>query len=494
MDDRIRILHVDDDPSFADLTATFLEREGESFVVETAASAGEGIDRLAEGDFDCVVSDYDMPGKNGIEFLESVRNEYADVPFILFTGKGSEEVASDAISAGVTDYLQKEGGSDQYAILANRIRNVVERTWAERERRRQLDAIETAQEGISILNEDGEFIYVNESYGELYGYETDEMVGEHWQLIYQDEDVGRIREEILPGVEETGFWHGETTGLRADGTTFVEDHTLATTANGELVCTVRDVTNQKEYERRLDAIFHNTYTFIGLAEPDGTLIEANQRALSFGGLDREDVVGEPIWEAKWFQASDDTRSTAREAIEQAREGELFRDEVRIQGEEREIVIDLSVKPVTDSGGDVTLLVPEGRDITERKEYMHRLERLIDNVPGIVYRCRNEPGWPMESVRGEVKDLTGYPPSEFEKREEMYGTEVVHPDDQEEVWETVQQTLDNESSFELTYRIVTNDGTTKWVWERGQKVSTSDTVETIDGFITDITGQKRLGNE
>ena len=106
-----RVLHVDDEPNILDLTATFLEREGENIAVETATSATEGLDRLTEGDFesgvpfDCIVSDYDMPGMNGLEFLEAVREEHPDLPFILFTGEGSEEIASEAITAGVSDYL-----------------------------------------------------------------------------------------------------------------------------------------------------------------------------------------------------------------------------------------------------------------------------------------------------------------------------------------------------------------------------------------------------
>lgn len=66
-----------------------------------------------------------MPGQNGIEFLETDREEYPNLPFILYTGKGSEEVASDAISAGATDYLQKGSGTDQYQLLANRTPNAV---------------------------------------------------------------------------------------------------------------------------------------------------------------------------------------------------------------------------------------------------------------------------------------------------------------------------------------------------------------------------------
>ncbi|MDZ7746589.1 MAG: PAS domain S-box protein [Halobacteriales archaeon] len=249
----IRVLHVDNDPDFTEMTAMFLEREDEQITVETATSASEGLNYVAENQVDCIVSDYDMPSRDGIEFLEAVREEHSDLPFILFTGKGSEEVASTAISAGVTDYLQKESTASQYTVLANRIRNVVEGATAERERQRHLNAIETAREGISILN-DGQFIYVNEAYANLYGYEPAKLIGERWDLIYPDENVAEFRDEILPIVENTGTWHGETVGLRADGSTFVQDQTIAETDSGELVCTVRDITEQEEREKRLDQI------------------------------------------------------------------------------------------------------------------------------------------------------------------------------------------------------------------------------------------------
>ena len=99
----IRVLHVDDEPDFVEMASTFLERADDRLRVDTATSAASGLDHLADEAVDCVISDYDMPDKNGIELLESVREDRPDMPFVLFTGKGSEEIASDAISAGVTD-------------------------------------------------------------------------------------------------------------------------------------------------------------------------------------------------------------------------------------------------------------------------------------------------------------------------------------------------------------------------------------------------------
>ncbi|MFC3476770.1 response regulator [Halobacterium litoreum] len=141
--DETRVLAVDDDPRLVELTETYLETLDEDFEVVTEQTAADALDRLDRERVDCVVSDHDMPEGDGIELLEAVRERDADLPFVLFTSRGSEEVASDAISAGVTDYLQK-GGAEQYELLANRIANVVQQSRRGRAlegRRRQLDTL-----------------------------------------------------------------------------------------------------------------------------------------------------------------------------------------------------------------------------------------------------------------------------------------------------------------------------------------------------------------
>uniref|UniRef100_UPI00029A88B6 PAS domain S-box protein n=1 Tax=Halococcus hamelinensis TaxID=332168 RepID=UPI00029A88B6 len=126
--DEISVLWVDDERSVADLGAAHLDRllDGVDVTTETSASAALERFERAPGAVDCIVSDYTMPGIDGLEFLATVRESHPELPFILFTGKGSEEAASEAISVGVTDYLQKGTGSEQYELLANRIEHAVE--------------------------------------------------------------------------------------------------------------------------------------------------------------------------------------------------------------------------------------------------------------------------------------------------------------------------------------------------------------------------------
>ena len=302
-DDEFRVLHVDDDPTIAELAAQFLQRENDRFHIEVLTAASDGCEYLDEHDVDGIISDYEMPRTNGIEFLQSVREHDPDLPFILYTGKGSEEVASAAISAGVTDYLQKETGTDQYALLANRLTNAIEYHRATTARRRQLAAIERAREGISILDTDGEFVYVNDAYADLYGYTPAEMLGEHWSLIYVDDDVPFAENVVLPAVDRDGYWEGETTGLRADGSTFPEDHVVSATEHGELVCTIRDAsaTRSLGVAQRDDAHYRYSETILDTfddpvyaLDPDRRFTYVNAAFADLVGYDRDHLLASDV--------------------------------------------------------------------------------------------------------------------------------------------------------------------------------------------------------
>ena len=216
------ILHVDDDTQITELTKTYLERIDDEFTVTTAASAVEALTRLNENEFDCIISDYDMPNTDGIELLEIVREQHPDLPFILFTGKGSEEVASDAIAAGVTDYMQKDIGGDQYEVLANRIRNAVERyhtqqrfwnalTWYQR-------LVEQNLTGVFIL-QDQEFVYVNEHLADVFGYTQSELVGASPLTIASDSEDESVLSDLLDlDHSSTDSFEYTFTGQRADRT------------------------------------------------------------------------------------------------------------------------------------------------------------------------------------------------------------------------------------------------------------------------------------
>ena len=205
-DDPILVLHVDDDPDVLALAAEFLARENDAFELRSETSAEAGVAVIEEVDLDCVVSDYRMPGTDGLEFLSQVRAAHPHLPFVLFTGQGSEEIAADAISAGVTDYLQKGTDPSQYTVLANRVENAAAQYRTEQElartRRGFEKLIEHSAEVIPILDETGVVQYVTPSVRRVLGYEPEEVVGDNAFDYIHPDDVDRAAERFAESLED----------------------------------------------------------------------------------------------------------------------------------------------------------------------------------------------------------------------------------------------------------------------------------------------------
>ena len=261
MDSPIRVLHVDDDPDFRDLTAELLEREDDRFEVTTATGPPEGRERLESSEFDCVVSDFDMPGESGIAFLETVRADFPDLPFILFTGKGSEEVASDAISAGVTDYLQKAIGSEQYELLANRIATAVDQYRTARELERQNDLFEKAESigNVGAWEYDivSETSYVSDEVLRIHGLDTDEQLTPTDTIEYfHPDDRGELRAAWQAAIEHGRSYDLELRMRDAEGTQhWIRTRGEPQSEDGDIVRIrgiLQDITDQKRREKKLE--------------------------------------------------------------------------------------------------------------------------------------------------------------------------------------------------------------------------------------------------
>ncbi|MDO9324162.1 MAG: PAS domain S-box protein [Methanoregula sp.] len=154
----ISVLYVDDEPALLEIGKTFLEMSG-AMTVETSLSAADAQERLAQCSYDAIVSDYQMPLTNGIEFLKFIRSGYGVLPFILFTGRGREEVVIEALNLGADFYLQKGGSpAPQFTELEHKIKQAVHQKQSEQrineseERYRAL--FENASDAILMMERD----------------------------------------------------------------------------------------------------------------------------------------------------------------------------------------------------------------------------------------------------------------------------------------------------------------------------------------------------
>ena len=382
----IRVLHVDDEPDFADLAAEFLEREDDRLDVSTETRPADALARLGEERVDCVVSDYDMPEMDGLAFLDALRESHPDIPFVLFTGKGSEEVASDALSAGATDYLQKQGGTDQYAILANRVVNAVEQRESQTSYR---EIFEKAADAIFLHDPDtGALNDVNSRTVEMLGYDRETVLEMDVSAFSADdprfsqtEAEKRIRKAMEEG-PQTFEWRFAP----KDGDEFwVEVHLKRTVINGQtqVLAMVRDVSERKERERQL-AQSEQRYRTLAEHFPNGsvgmydhdlryTLVEGTAIGETLPSAD--ELEGNRMPDIFPDEAVADLEPVFRTTVEDGTVGDTT---TEFEGQHWRVW----TAPLRDADGDVYAGMSFAQDVTGQVERQRRLQTQKEKVKAL----------------------------------------------------------------------------------------------------------------
>ncbi|MFC7057436.1 PAS domain-containing protein [Halovenus salina] len=327
----LAVLHVDDNPQFVGLSETLLESESEQLRVETATNPETVLREIDTWEYDCVVSDYDMPEMDGIAFLEAVRSEYPDLPVIVFTGKGSEEVAAEALSAGATDYIQKRGETSQFTVLANRIENAVEqyraRQEAERADRRRQRTLERITDGFVEFDEELVITNLNEQAESLLGVTREEMVGTQYDEFVsgnQSDSFDAYRAVLDSQESKTIVQKGDINPGR-----WYKERIFPAEGDDGIFVYFRDITERKEQKRvlkekthQLEAVLDNVQSAIWMRDNESRFRLMNQNYREMFGIEDETEVAEKTPEdlfddelAEQFRAYDREALAAEESLE-----------------------------------------------------------------------------------------------------------------------------------------------------------------------------------
>ena len=365
--------------------------------------------------------------------------------------------------------------------------------WLETTSTRLEALFESSPDMIDVLDSDGRIVDANRRLCDELGYDEDELLGTGiWtydQLVDAD-DVQSILEELSVG-DRQKF---EGRYRRRDGSEFpVEVHLLhldLAEANRYMAIS-RDISEQKARERELQR--HTTYTdelldavddVFYVIDENGDVQRWNETLPSVTGFSAAEI--ESMNAAEFFTPAD--QQLVAETIDEALETGSARVEVSLLTADGEsIPYEFVGSRLEDLDGN-SVVTGIGRDISERKERERQLSTLMSNVPGMVYRCRNEPDWPFDFVSEGCFELTGYDPETLENGDVGWASDIIL-ERHDELWETVQQALTNQEPFQVNFPIETADGDRRWVRERGRGVfDENGDLESLEGVITDVTEQ------
>jgi PAS domain S-box-containing protein len=266
---KISVLYVDDEPSLLDIGKIFLERFGD-FEVTTCENAIDALKLLRQKQFDAVISDYQMPQCDGLSFLRHFRERGDNTPFIIFTGKGREDIVIEALNSGADFYLQKGGNpKPQFAELANKIRYAVSKKKSEealiKSEKKYFSLFNNAILGIFRTTPKGVFLDINPAFARIYGYNSpQEMIDDihniRDQLYVNPEvretfrDILNTKGEVKNFIAENRHRDGHNIWISINATAIRDD-------SGEIIYyegTIEDITEQKlsreALERRIIAL------------------------------------------------------------------------------------------------------------------------------------------------------------------------------------------------------------------------------------------------
>jgi len=412
----ISVLYVDDEPDLLEIGRLFLERTG-LFSVDTVDSAPEALRVIAEKRYDAIISDYQMPEMDGIELLKRVRASGTTVPFIIFTGRGREEIVIQALNEGADFYLQKGGEPvSQFTELAHKVQTAVQQRRTEASirdhERREADIINFLPDATFAIDSTGHVITWNHAIEEMTGVSASEMLGKGQyeyaipfygqrqpiliDLISESDEV--IAKKYSHIIHEKDVLIAETTLPHPKGNSVILMGKASPLYNrqGEIIGaieSIRDITkirqaekSLRESEQKYRTVFETTGTATVMIEDDATISLANSEFERLSGYRKDEIEYEKKWTDFVVSEDLDPMLAQHRLRRQDRLNALTHYEFRFMPRSKDIRdIYLTIDVIPGTGKSVASLL----DITTRKQAESELRAAYEQLTATEEELRRQ---------------------------------------------------------------------------------------------------------
>ena len=395
----IHVLHVDDDPSIQEITKLMLLDLDSSIEIDNSCCVDEALTKLASKNYDVVVSDYEMPQKkDGLEFLKELREQHNKIPFILFTGKGREEVAIQALNLGADGYFNKQGSPETvYGELCYGIIQTVCHKQAEDDLRKNEIALKNSEEqyrvytenspvAFFVVNPEGKYTQVNDAATKLLLYSKNELLKMSILDILFEKDISSGLKQFAV-LKETGKSRFETALKRKDGEPVYVILNATQLPDGNMMAFCEDITEHKrlnealkQSEERLKLLFENAPDAYYLNDFKGNFLDGNKAAEEMIGYSRNELIGNSFLSLNVLprnQIPKAAKLLALNAIGRSTGPDEF---ILNRKDGTQISVEIRTHPLKIQGKKLVLGI--ARDISERRateEKLHETQEKYENT-------------------------------------------------------------------------------------------------------------------
>ncbi|OLS22697.1 MAG: Response regulator MprA [Candidatus Heimdallarchaeota archaeon LC_3] len=529
LEKKIKILHIDDEENFLEITNLFFKKKEKRFIHVPCNESTKAIQMISQQTFDVVVCDYEMPHLNGLQLLEQLRKKGNFIPFIIFTGRGREEIAIKALNQGADFYVNK--GTDiisQYKELCHFVKLAVEKERMKRalteselrfrhifqktpfaqyirnhsEIKKELDAIEPENRIETIktttfqqkITSKWKTVEVNDVLVKMLGFKNkDDFIANFTSQILNQKGIiaNYVNDVLIPMLNgETFVTSHYSLEIKGEQRWFESTVSIADPEWSEVFIHVNDITDLvkretalKRSEEEYRRLVKNLPVGVTRMNLDG-IIKFAHLDFERSTLKAEDVIGKSVFTLAHSTHKEKLKSMFNRVI---KEKKTIREEIFTFNDSW---TDLRLIPII-KDGEIIEIMSIHEIITQEKEAREALKNsetkyqtLVENLPVVSWKSTID--GKTTFISSNVEQIYGYTPEEIINAGEELWFGRIHPDDKENVIKHYQSIFNSEKIFDVEYRIKRKDGHWIWIHDKAIRVFEENNKVVAYGVFEDIT--------